>query len=66
MKIIKDLNDCKSDLISVMVLSLKNDVSIPCFSDALNYFNSISSNSLSTNMIQAQRNFFGSHNIKIK
>ncbi len=65
-KTIKDLNDCKSDLIRVMVLSLKNDISIPCFSDALNYFNSISSNSLSTNMIQAQRNFFGSHNIKIK
>jgi len=48
------------------MLSLKNDISIPCFNDALNYFNSISSNSLSTKMIQAQRNFFGSHSIKIK
>ena len=40
-------------------------ISIPCFSEALNYFNSISNNSLSTKMIQAQRNFFGSHPIKI-
>ena len=47
------------------ILSLKNDISIPCFGEALNYFNSISSNSLSTKMIQAQRNFFGSHDIKI-
>ena len=65
-KIIKDLNESKSDLINVISLSLKNDISIPCFNDALNYFNSISNNSLSTNMIQAQRNFFGSHSIKFK
>ena len=65
-KIINDLNESKSDLINVISLSLKNDISIPCFNDALNYFNSISNNSLSTNMIQAQRNFFGSHTIKFK
>ena len=65
-KIIKDLNYCKSDVINIIMLSLKNDISIPCFNDALNYFNSISSNSLSTKIIQAQRNFFGSHSIKIK
>lgn len=65
-KIINDLNESKSDLINVISLSLKNDISIPCFNDALNYFNSISNNSLSTNMIQAQRNFFGSHSIKFK
>ena len=53
-------------LINVISLSLKNDISIPCFNDALDYFNSISNNSLSTNMIQAQRNFFGSHSIKFK
>jgi 6-phosphogluconate dehydrogenase len=63
--IITDLNDFKSDLIDTIAVSLKNDVSIPCFDDALNYFNQISNNSLSTNMIQAQRNYFGSHSIKI-
>ena len=64
-KIIKDLNDYKPEIINVILVSLKNDISIPCFSEALNYFNSISNNSLSTKMIQAQRNFFGSHPIKI-
>ncbi len=63
--IITDLNDFKSDLIDIITVSLKNDVSIPCFVDALNYYNQISNNSLSTNMIQAQRNYFGSHSIKI-
>ena len=64
-EIIKDLNEYKPDLINVILLALRNDISIPCFAEALNYFNSISSNSLSTKMIQAQRNFFGSHDIKI-
>ncbi|MDC0034172.1 NAD(P)-binding domain-containing protein [Flavobacteriaceae bacterium] len=64
-KIIKDLNDYKPEIINVILISLKNDISIPCFSEALNYFNSISNNSLSTKIIQAQRNFFGSHPIKI-
>ncbi|MDB3874086.1 NAD(P)-binding domain-containing protein [Flavobacteriaceae bacterium] len=64
-EIIKDLNEYKPDLINVILLALRNDISIPCFAEALNYFNSISSNSLSTKMIQAQRNFFGSHYIKI-
>ena len=64
-KIIKDLNEYKPDIINVILISLKNDISIPCFGEALNYFNSISSNSLSTKMIQAKRNFFGSHDIKI-
>ena len=64
-KIIKDLNNYKPEIINVILISLKNDISIPCFSEALNYFNSISNNSLSTKMIQAQRNFFGSHSIKI-
>ena len=64
-KIIKDLNDYKPEIINVILISLKNDISIPCFSEALNYFNSISNNSLSTKMIQAQRNFFGCHPIKI-
>ena len=64
-EIIKELNGYKPDLISIITLSLENDISIPCFGNALNYFNSISSKTLSTNMIQAQRNFFGSHPIKI-
>ena len=64
-KIFKDLNELKSGLIDTLSTSLKNDVSVPCFNEALIYFNQISSATLSTKLIQAQRNYFGSHKIKI-
>ena len=64
-KIFKTLNELKPRLIDVLNLSLKNDVSLPCFSEALSYINQISSLSLSTKLIQAQRNQFGSHKINI-
>jgi 6-phosphogluconate dehydrogenase len=64
-KIFKTLNELKPKLIEVLNLSLKNDVSLPCFSEALSYINQISSLSLSTKLIQAQRNQFGSHKINI-
>ena len=64
-KIFKTINELKPRLIEVLSLSLKNDVSLPCFSEALSYINQISSLSLSTKLIQAQRNQFGSHKINI-
>ena len=64
-KIINTLNELKPRLIDVLNLTLKNDVSLPCFSEALSYINQISSLSLSTKLIQAQRNHFGSHKINI-
>ena len=63
--IFNNLNELKPGLIDILNTSLINDVSLPCFSEALNYFNQISSSSLSTKLIQAQRNYFGSHEIKI-
>ena len=64
-KMLEDLNKLKSGLIDTLSTSLKNDVSVPCFNEALIYFNQISNTSLSTKLIQAQRNYFGSHKIKI-
>ena len=64
-KMFEDLNKLKSGLIDTLSTSLKNDVSVPCFNEALIYFNQISTTSLSTKLIQAQRNYFGSHKIKI-
>ena len=64
-KIFKTFNELKPGLIDVLNLSLKNDVSLPCFSEALSYINQISSLFLSTKLIQAQRNQFGSHKISI-
>jgi len=62
-KIFKTFNEFKPGLIDILDLSLKNDISLPCFSEALSYINQISSLSLSTKLIQAQRNQFGSHKI---
>ena len=64
-KIFKDLGELKPNLIDTLSSSLKNDISLPCFNEGLNYFNQISNPSLSTKLIQAQRNYFGSHPIKI-
>ena len=64
-KIFKDLNELKSGLIDTLSTSLRNDVSVPCFNEALIYFNQISNATLSTKLIQAQRNYFGSHKMKI-
>jgi len=63
--IFNNLNELKPGLIDILKISLRNDVSLPCFNEALNYFNQISSTSLSTKLIQAQRNYFGSHQIKL-
>jgi len=63
--VFNNLNELKPGLIDILNTSLINDVSLPCFNEALNYFNQISSSSLSTKLIQAQRNYFGSHEIKI-
>ena len=63
--IFNNLNELKPGLIDILNISLINDVSLPCFNEALNYYNQISSSSLSTKLIQAQRNYFGSHEIKI-
>ena len=63
--IFNNLNELKPGLIDILNTSLINDVSLPCFNEALNYFNQISSSSLSTKLIQAQRNYFGSHEIKL-
>ena len=62
-KIFKTFNELKPGLIDILDLSLKNDLSLPCFSEALSFINQISSTSLSTKLIQAQRNQFGSHKI---
>ncbi|EGJ72397.1 6-phosphogluconate dehydrogenase, decarboxylating [Bacteroides coprosuis DSM 18011] len=41
--------------------ALKEEMPIPAFSSALNYFYSLTSSSLPANMIQAQRDYFGAH-----
>ena len=40
---------------------MQHEIAIPAHTSALNYFYSISSEFLPANLIQAQRDYFGSH-----
>jgi 6-phosphogluconate dehydrogenase len=40
---------------------MKNELPVPAFSSALNYFYSLISPQLPANMLQAQRDYFGAH-----
>lgn len=44
-----------------IVKAIQNDIPVPAFSAALNYFNSLKSGKLPANLIQAQRDYFGAH-----
>lgn len=47
--------------VAVNSLAQENSVSTPCFSAAIQYFLSVTTNELPINMIQAQRDYFGAH-----
>jgi len=65
-------NSCISDQInmqhdqlkSVVIKTLQVDLPIPCLTESLNYINSITQAMGTGNIIQAQRDFFGSHTYK--
>lgn len=41
--------------------AMKEELAVPAFSSALNYFYSLTTNRLPANLIQAQRDYFGAH-----
>ena len=58
---INEINKSLDSWKQLINISLTNDISIPSHSGALNYFFGITSESLPTNLIQAQRDYFGAH-----
>ena len=46
---------------SIVSDAIHSDLSLPVFSASLNYYNSLRSRRLPTNLIQAQRDYFGAH-----
>ena len=44
-----------------VALAVTNGISVPAFSSALAYFDGYRSATLSANLLQAQRDFFGAH-----
>ena len=45
--------------------SLLNDISVPVLSSSLSWYLNLSSNSNPSNLIQAQRDYFGSHTVQL-
>ena len=60
-KVIALVVKLKSSLSTIVVQSILNDIPISCFSEAINFLNGYSQDQSSANLIQAQRDYFGSH-----
>ncbi|MDR0895875.1 MAG: decarboxylating NADP(+)-dependent phosphogluconate dehydrogenase [Prevotellaceae bacterium] len=45
----------------IITTALQEEISVPAFSSALNYFYSLTSPNLPANLLQAQRDYFGAH-----
>jgi 6-phosphogluconate dehydrogenase len=60
-KIAHDLMDRQSDMREVIKTAIDKGVPMPAFMASLAYFDAYRSETLPTNIIQAQRDFFGAH-----
>ena len=59
--IFEQLTNYEKAIIETLNYSMDQRVSAPCFSNAYNYWISITTEKLPANLIQAQRDFFGAH-----
>ena len=60
-KFARELNQRQTEVRYVINLAVKAGIPVPGFMAALSYFDSYRSAWLPANLIQAQRDFFGSH-----
>jgi 6-phosphogluconate dehydrogenase len=60
-KIRKVLNTYKPSTKTVVLQSILNDIATPALSEAIQFFNGITTAYASANVIQAQRDYFGAH-----
>ena len=51
----------QDEAVHLVAQAMKEELPVPAFSSALNYFYSLVSVKLPANMIQAQRDYFGAH-----
>jgi 6-phosphogluconate dehydrogenase len=58
---LKIAEDSLFALREVNAIAIMNGVPAPAFSSAINYYDAYRSDSLSTNLVQAQRDYFGAH-----
>ena len=60
------IDEQKSDLGNVVSIGANSSVAIPCLMASLSYLQSCSRAESASNMIQAQRDYFGAHTYKRK
>ena len=60
-KIIKQIKNLKPSTNKVIAECILNEIPISCLSEAINFFNSYTTEDSSANLIQAQRDYFGAH-----
>ncbi|MCK9179489.1 MAG: decarboxylating NADP(+)-dependent phosphogluconate dehydrogenase [Bacteroidales bacterium] len=60
------IDETKEGWKSLVSYAMMQELPIPAFSSALNYFYSLTSKNLPANMIQAQRDYFGAHTFERK
>lgn len=56
-----DIIKYHNDLREIVILSIRNGLSLPVFSSAINYYDNYRSAESSANLLQAQRDYFGAH-----
>ncbi|MBI9042097.1 MAG: NADP-dependent phosphogluconate dehydrogenase [Lutibacter sp.] len=60
-KIIEQIKDLKSSINIVVLQCVLNELSTPCLSESVQFFNGYISKNSPANIIQAQRDYFGAH-----
>ncbi|WP_075431721.1 NADP-dependent phosphogluconate dehydrogenase [Buchnera aphidicola] len=58
------INEYQNSLRRIVTVAMKNGIAVPVFSAALSYYDSYRAINSSANLIQAQRDYFGSHTYK--
>lgn len=58
------LVDYKESIKRVVCAAISTDIAVPCLVEALNFFNAICTGNSSSNLIQAQRDYFGAHHFQ--
>lgn len=59
--IVHQVKDLKPSLSILVSECIKNEIPIPCLSEAINSLNTITLSDSAANIIQAQRDYFGAH-----
>ena len=61
-KILKETNSALREVVASLVTA---GISIPCYANALGYFDALRSENMPSNLIQAQRDYFGAHTFEL-